>query len=133
MKVHGRYEFYYKFILRNNETGFRYYEEDTGGYEKVLDGWIESKEIFKATPHALSKRYGATHLLINKKYEAGLSKVWGGELDLFHRPVFENATYAVCTDPAEVAVTYYISQTGGYYSGSMKGICILAEQVCSRR
>jgi hypothetical protein len=97
MKVPGRYEFYYKFILRSNETGFRYYEEDTGGYEKVRDGWIESKEIFKATPHTLSKQYGATHLLINKKYEAGLSKVWGGELDLFHRPVFENATYVVCT------------------------------------
>ncbi len=92
----GRFKFYYKFILRGGEKGFKYYEDDTGGCVKTHNGWIQSKEVFRISPSELSSKYGVTHLLIDKKYLEGLYRSWAGQdIDLLGSPLFQNQGYIV--------------------------------------
>jgi hypothetical protein len=89
--VSGRFRFFYKFIKRSGENGFRYYEEATGGLGPDI---LPSKEVLKLTPSELSARYGADYLLVTKGYLPGLKKQWG---DAFEAKgvLFENSKYMI--------------------------------------
>jgi hypothetical protein len=94
------FEYYYRFILRDGETGFRSYEEDTGGLTRWREGWSESLDVFKIGPEDLSDKYGITHLLVSRRYAEGLRRTWGPtEAAILDTPIFENDEYTLCAIP----------------------------------
>jgi len=91
-----RHRLYYRFVKRPGEIGFRYFEQDMGGLSPTADGWTVSFDVLRKPPSQLAEDYGATHVIADKRYEAGLQKSWhtnsGSHLPL---TVFENDRYVV--------------------------------------
>jgi hypothetical protein len=93
---------YYRFIQRPGEIGFRHFEDDMGGPAPSRGGWSPSFEVPSQTPSTFAERYGATHMIVDKRYLAGLERHWdgrnaGGSL----RVVFENDSFvALAIEPA---------------------------------
>jgi len=90
--VSSNLKFYYKFIKKNGEWGFKYYEEDTGGLVEGLGGLERSKEVLKIGPERLRKQYNAGHILIDKSYLGGLREEWG-DFIIKNKVAHENGQY----------------------------------------
>ena len=92
----GKKQFYYQFTLRDREKGFRYFEEDTGGYIKTKDGWERSFQVFKVSPRELANKYGISHLIIETSYISGLRETWGTEDGkVLDKPIYSDKLFKV--------------------------------------
>lgn len=98
--VKNRLKFYYKFLKRPGELGFRYYEEDMGGLEKTESGFGPSKEVLRKTPQEMQQQYEASHMLVEKRYQDGLEQQWGDFVDR-NQVLYENGQYLLLRICAE--------------------------------
>jgi hypothetical protein len=89
---------YYRFIKQPSERGFKYFEEDIGGYVKVGESWKKSIDVLKINPEDLRSKYGFTHVVLDKRFEEGILYTWGDSFQqILKVPVFENKKYKICT------------------------------------
>lgn len=89
---------YYRFISRPDEKGFKYFEEDIGGFVKSGNEWKKSIDVLTQNPEVLKTKYGITHLVLNKKFEEAIRYTWKYKFnELLNNPVFENEKYKICS------------------------------------
>ena len=92
----NNFRFYYKFIKKKNEIGFKYYEKDTNGILKKNEKFIQSKEIISLTPDEMIEKYKINFLIIQNKNEIleGVELMWKNKyLKLEENIVFQNNQY----------------------------------------
>ena len=92
----SNFKFYYKFIKKKNEIGFKYYEKDTNGILKKNEEFIQSKEIISLTPDEMIEKYKINFLIIQNKNEIleGVELMWKNKY-LKHQEniIFQNNDY----------------------------------------
>ena len=92
----NNFKFYYKFMKKKNEIGFKYYEKDTNGIVKKNEKFIESKEIISLTPEEMITKYKIKFLIIENKNEIleGVELMWKNKyLKLQENIIFQNNHY----------------------------------------
>jgi hypothetical protein len=93
----GSSRFYYSFLQREDQNGFNYLLDETGGLQTRSNGLASSFDIPLMTPREMLEKYGITHLFIDKHYLPSLVQTWSQtESLLLDSPIFQNKSYLIC-------------------------------------